>query len=294
MEVPLMLIPLRVGIRLTSKWNNLWHKLMAVYPKLRIDLMETDLDVGAEDYVGASILSALFTALLVGGLIYTLMTAVGTEQQKVISMTLMVFTLILGLFLFVLLSYPGILAGKKAEQIDRDLVFALKDMLLEVSSGASAYTALTEVAHSGYGSISHEIAKVVKKANVGVPVEDALEELAIHTRSEHLKNSVWQIINALKSGSSLEGILRELVKDLTMEQKMKIRNYAQELNVMVLIYMLFAVVMPTIATTLIIVLGPFLGVELGPKIFYIMIPVCFFVQIALMEFIKSRRPVVYV
>jgi len=289
-----MLIPLRVGIRLTSKWNNLWHKLMAVYPKLRIDLMETDLDVGAEDYVGASILSALFTALLVGGLIYTLMTAVGTEQQKVISMTLMVFTLILGLFLFVLLSYPGILAGKKAEQIDRDLVFALKDMLLEVSSGASAYTALTEVAHSGYGSISHEIAKVVKKANVGVPVEDALEELAIHTRSEHLKNSVWQIINALKSGSSLEGILRELVKDLTMEQKMKIRNYAQELNVMVLIYMLFAVVMPTIATTLIIVLGPFLGVELGPKIFYIMIPVCFFVQIALMEFIKSRRPVVYV
>ena len=92
----------------------------------------------------------------------------------------------------------------------------------------------------------------------------------------------------------MEGVLREMVKDLTVDRKNRIRNYANELNLMVLVYMLFAVVIPTIATTLVIVLGPFMGVNMGPRVFYIILPVCFFVQVALMEFVKSRRPVVYI
>jgi pilus assembly protein TadC len=294
MEVPLMIIPLRAGVRVSSKWRGLWARILRVYPKIKVDLIETDLDVDAEEYIGAAVLSSVVTAVLMSGFIYLLLRLVNAELSKIIFTTLATGVIILVLFIFVLFSYPGILAGKKAEKIDRDLVFALKDMLLEVSSGASAYAALTEVANSDYGIISLEIGKVVKKVNVGVPVEDALEELALKTRSEHLKNSIWQIVNALKSGSSLEGILHELVRDLTVEQKMRIRNYAQELNVMILIYMLFAVVVPTIATTLVIILGPFMGLTLGPRVFYIILPVCFFIQIALMEFVKSRRPVVYV
>ncbi|MFH1403725.1 MAG: type II secretion system F family protein [Candidatus Altiarchaeota archaeon] len=294
MEVPLMIIPLKIGVRLAGKEKAIWSRAFKFYPKLKLYLMETDLEVEAEEYIGASFISALATGLLFASLVYLLLTVLGAEQDKVLFLTGSVGLVIFLLFLFVLITYPNILAGKKAEQIERDLVFALKDMLLEVSSGASPYAALTEVANSDYGSISREIGKVVNKANVGIPVEEALEDLAVRTRSEMLKNSIWQIVNALKSGSSLEGILRELVRDLTVEQKMKIRNYAQELNVMVLIYMLFAVVIPTIATTLIIVLGPFLGIDMGPKVFYIILPVCFFIQISLMEFIKSRRPVVYV
>ncbi|MFC2163272.1 type II secretion system F family protein [Candidatus Altiarchaeota archaeon] len=294
MRIPLMILPLRQGIRLTDRWRGIWHKILKLLPKIRKDMVEADLDLDPEEYIGASILSAVLTGLTAFIIFYALLALLGADEGKILLTSVLTGGSIFLLFIVALLTYPGIIAGKKAETIDKDLVFALKDMLLEVSSGASAYSALAEVANSGYGLLSEEIETVVKKANVGVPVEEALEELALKTRSEHLKSSIWQIVNALKSGSSLEGILRELVKDLTFEQKIKIRNYAQELNVMILAYMLFAVVIPTIATTIIIILGPFMGVSMGPRIFYIIIPVCFFMQIALMEFIKSRRPVTYV
>jgi len=289
-----MIIPLEDGVRITRRWRGIIGGLVKLYPKLRIELVETDLNVEPEEYLGASIVSSAFTGLLIGVLVFTLLSALKVGLNRALSLSLMPAVLVGGLFAMILILYPGILAGKKAEKIDRDLVFALKDMLLEVSSGSSMYSALVSVANSGYGSVSSEFQKVVKKVNVGVPVEDALGDLALKTKSEHLKNSVWQIVNALKSGSSTEGVLRELVKDMTSDRKTKIRSYAQELNVMVLVYMLFAVVVPTIATTVVIVLGPFIGMDMGPRIFYIILPVCFFVQFALMEFIKSRRPVVYI
>lgn len=293
-KVPLMVIPLENAVVLTAGFRGFTGKLAKLMPKLRVDLVETGLDVDADQYLGASILNSAATATLLFLMLLSSLLLLNAGLDRALWLSTASAAAIFLLFSAVLIAYPSILAGKKAELMERDLIYALKDMLLEVSSGASIYMALNGVAESDYGEVSKEFHKVVGKANAGVPVEDALEDLAVRTRSEHLKNSIWQIVNAIKSGSSVEGILRELVKDLTVERRNKIRNYSQELNVMVLIYMLFAVVIPTIATTLIIVLGPFMGMDMGPRIFYLVLPACFTVQIVLMEFIKSRRPVVYI
>ena len=293
MKVPLMLLPLEDGARLAKRWSAVTGVIVKAYPRIRIDLVESELGVNAEGYVGASIFSSILTGAIMAGLIFLVLLALRAELSKALLLSLMPGAATTLLFAIILLIYPGIIAGKKAEDIDKDLVFALKDMLLEVSSGASVYSALVEVSRSGYGSVSVEFEKVVKKVNVGIPVEDALGELALKTKSEHLRSSIWQIVNAIKSGSSTEGVLRELVKEMTVERRTKIKSYAQELNVMVLAYMLFAVVIPTIATTVVIILGPFLGVDVGPRVFYIILPVCFFIQLALVELVKSRRPQVY-
>ncbi|MFH1055377.1 MAG: type II secretion system F family protein [Candidatus Altiarchaeota archaeon] len=293
-NVPLMIIPLENAITLTRGWRGFTSKLVKLYPGIRVDLAETNLEVEADEYVAASILCSIVTGALTAILISAVLVMLKADTQRTVSLSVITGSLIAVLFALVLLSYPRILAGEKAELMERDLIYALKDMLLEVSSGASIYSALSGVAESGYGEVSKEFSKVIGKVNVGVPVEEALRDLAVKTKSEHLKNSVWQIVNSMRSGSSVEGVLRELVKDMTQDRKNKIRNYAQELNLMVLIYMLFAVVIPTIATTLVIVLGPFMGVDLGPRVFYMILPVCFSIQLALMEIIKSRRPVVYI
>lgn len=289
-----MILPLEAGVRLTRRLRGFSRMLANAYPQLKIDLMEAYPEIEAEEYVGAALASSVFTGLFMATMISALLYAFRSELTRTLLYSAAAGIVVALVFFAILLIYPGILAGKKAEDIDRDLVFALKEMLLEVSSGSSMYSALVEVSKSGYGNVSVEFEKVVKKVNVGVPVEDALGELALKTKSEHLRNSIWQIVNAIKSGSSTEGVLRELVKDMTSDRRVKIRSYAQELNVMVLAYMLFAVVIPTIATTVVIILGPFMGLSPGPRIFYIILPLCFFIQIALMELIKSRRPVVYI
>jgi len=55
------------------------------------------------------------------------------------------------LFIFPLL--PKVQARKIAENIDRDLVFALKDMQLQISSGVPLYDAMRNVAQADYGRV---------------------------------------------------------------------------------------------------------------------------------------------
>jgi len=288
-----MFVPLETGIKISNRFRGLTVRISNFFPKIKDDLVKTDVEVEADQYTGACIISAFVSAIFVFLIMFLLLYILGADTNMAILLSAIVGTIILILLFFVLLFYPGILAGKKAELIEKDLVYALKDMLLEVSAGASLYDAIVGTTRADYGAVSREFEKVVKRSNTGVPVENALEELALRTTSEYLRTAVWQMVNALKAGSNIEGTLSEIVKDLTANQRAKIKSYAQELNILALLYMLFSVVVPTIAITLIIVIGPFLGISASPEIFYIVLPVSFFIQIALLELIKSRRPVVH-
>ena len=59
-----------------------------------------------------------------------------------------------------------------------------------------------------------------------------------------------------------------------------------------LIYMLFAVAIPTIGSVMLVILSSFAGMGLGKPFFIVFICICFFIQFVLVGFIKTRRPVV--
>lgn len=293
MRIPLMLIGKERGRFITSRLRGIAGGLGRLLPGLRLSLVEIEADIDTDEYVALSVVSAVAYGFLMSLLIFVLLVVLGAVAESAAALSVAAGLVIFILFTLLFMLYPSILAGKKAEKIEKDLIFGLKDMLLEMSSGATVYKAMVKVSKAGYGEVSREFEKAVRKVGTGTPVDDALEELALRTTSEPFRNSLWQIINALKVGSNIENTLRELVKDLTQEQRTRIRNYAQELNMMVLLYMLFAVVVPTIITTVLIVVAPFMGLGLGPEIFFVILPVSFFIQIALVEFVKSRRPVVH-
>ncbi|MBU0761531.1 MAG: type II secretion system F family protein [Candidatus Altiarchaeota archaeon] len=292
-KIPLMVVPIGSLHFLAARFRGFGGKVSKIFPKIHGDINEAGLRVDADEYIAYCLLSSGLISAAIACLLSTTIYILGAETQRILLIGTLSSTAIFTLFFLVLISYPNILAGKKAELLERDLIYALKDMHLEVLSGITIYSALNGVAKGGYGEVSKEFEKIVDKSNVGVPIDEALETLALRTRSEHLRHSIWQIVNSMRSGSSIEDILRELTLELTTERKTKIRQYSQDLNVLILMYMLFAVVVPTIATTLIIVLGPFMGVNIGVKVFYIILPLCFFIQISLVGYIKSRRPMVY-
>ena len=86
-----------------------------------------------------------------------------------------------------LLRYPRILSGKTAELIDKHLVFALKDLLLQINSGVTLYNGLVNVVKEGYGQASKELEKVAKDVSCGIPIDKALEKMALQTKSEFLR-----------------------------------------------------------------------------------------------------------
>ncbi|MFH0860382.1 MAG: type II secretion system F family protein [Candidatus Altiarchaeota archaeon] len=293
MRIPFMIVPAKSVVVRAQRWRGITCRISNLIPQLETSLKRTDVRIRAEDYISAAIINSIIWGLLFFILIYALLTVVGEGYNRAMLMSAGAFLLAFGLFLVVLLLYPRIMAGKRAESVNKDLAYALKDMLLEVSAGSSLYDAMLNIAKSDYGVVSEEFGLIVKKVDTGVPLDDAMESLALRTSSDYLRNATWQMINALKAGSNIESTLREIVRMLIDNQRNMIRNYAQELNVLSLIYMLFAVVIPTIASTIAIIVAPFLGIAAGPRIFYFILPLTFFIQIALLELIKSRRPVIH-
>ncbi len=289
---PLMILPSGISRVLAKPFYGVGNKLVALVPGIEYDLRQSDLQMSGEEYISRSLVNALFMFFLFLGLLIFLYLMQQQALFQAIRKALPYSAMIFLLFCISLFRYPKVLAGKKAEQVDKNLIFALKDLHLQISSGVTLYNGLVNVSKAGYGQTSMEFSRVAKEVSVGLPIEKALEKMVVRSKSEFLRRTNWQLINTLRAGASLEAGLRILIEDLLVERRNKIRSYIAELNLWILIYMFFAVVIPTIGSTLMIVLSSFAGFAPTPGFFIFFIFGCLLVQIIIIGFVKSRRPVV--
>lgn len=288
-----MFLPEAASKSLSKIFLGISSKIAKLYPGMKYDLEKTDLAYKEEEYIAATLLHSFLIFLLFFVLFFILLNKVQLKELNIsliqsIGYSLIIFFLIL----IALLRYPKIMAGKKAEQVDKHLVFALKDLFLQISSGVSLYNSLVNVAKSEYGIVSEEFRKVARAVNTGMPMTTALEKMATASSSEFLRRTTWQLVNTLKAGASLKGALRSVIDELTADQRNKIRDYAHELNLWSLVYMLFAVAIPTIGATLLVILSSFAGFGVTEGMFIAFIVLCFFVQYVLIGLVKARRPIV--
>jgi len=294
MRVPLMLFSLEKARKFSHRFMGTGRLLKGMTPGLDTDLIRAEMEINSDEYRFASMFSAFVWAMAFFALISFSMAYLTGEIRESLLVGFGAGLVLFVMMLIVILRYPKIISGKESEQVDKDLVYALKDLLLSISSGLSMFTALTLVSRGSYGYVSKDIRRVISQVNTGVPLEDALEELAISTPSEHFQNALWQIINTSKSGAGVEGVIRSLVDNLVAEQRSNIQKYSNELNVLTLMYMLAAVAIPTIITTLMIILNAFVSVGASDIMFIVLIIISFFVQLTIIGFVKSRRPEVHV
>lgn len=289
----LMLIPLNIGKLLSKPILGVSHNFAKKFPEMKVDLQASGLEMQDFEYIAMVIVNILFMFFLFFFLLFVLNYQVQFKPLADSLRESLLYSFGIGLLIaYALVRYPKIIAGKKAEQIDKNLVYALKDLLLQISSDVSLYNGFVNVSKAGYGLVSDEFEKVAQAINTGTPMDVALERLAVNTESEYLKRTTWQLINTIKAGASLKGALRAIVKDLTMEQRSKIRDYAHELNLWSLIYMMFAVAVPTLGAVMLVILSSFGGMGVTQGMFIAFLVLCFLIQIVLIGFIKARRPVV--
>lgn len=291
-RIPFSLIPPRPLMRVLCRMRGTTTVIASLFPSLSNDLSEADVELSAPDFVGFAFINAFAFGLFFFGLLLFLaryFSAAAISSSVAFAYASVIFVI----FFFAILLHPRVSAGKKAEQTDKNLLFALKDLLLQMSSGVLLYDAFVHVAKTDYGIVSAEFGKVARQVNAGVPLVRAMESLAKQTKSAYLKKALWQLVNSINAGSSLKSSLHLIIEELSAEQQSKIRNYARELNLWSLVYMLFAVAIPTIGGALLIILSSFGSVGVTPAFFLFFMSMCFVVQILIIGFVKSRRPAVH-
>ncbi|MEM3690353.1 MAG: type II secretion system F family protein, partial [Candidatus Micrarchaeia archaeon] len=210
-----------------------------------------------------------------------------TQQRWIFISGFLVFLVFFAFFMY----YPRVLARKIVEDVDRDLVYALKDLLLQISSGVPLFDAMVNISKSGYGAVSREFRRTVQEINAGEMQETALEKMAMRTESEFLRRTIRQMLTAFKSGASLQAALKSVIKNLQQYQYSQIKSYTYELNLWVLLFIIIAVAVPSLGITLLVILSTFGGISVTEGFILSLIVFCILCEFALIEFIKSRRPV---
>ncbi|MBN1940657.1 MAG: type II secretion system F family protein [Candidatus Diapherotrites archaeon] len=270
------------------------ERLAKVFYNLEYDLAKAGLEISSEKYLTAAFFSALVYGIAIFFFLYGLFflrDAEITAQNSVLAFAIGFAFFIV--FFLIQKIYPGIMAKKYAAGIDQSLIYALKSMLVQVSSGLNLFETMVNISRANYGTVSKEFEDVVQDISSGESEPRALEKLALKTKSEYLKRTSWQIITALRSGASLEGALKSVIQTLTAQQLRAIKNYAAELNMWILVYLLFAAAIPTLGITFLVILSAMSGASIGQEHIILMAVGAFVMQIVLIGFVKTRIPKVF-
>lgn len=311
MQILFFITPPGLARKLARPFMGLGIRLAGAFPGLGYDLKLAGSDSEEGEYVIASLMNAFLWALLMLFLTFALLYMRGSitpgdvagavsspegftgaliKHKELFAPPVAVFVM---MFIF-FMRYPRIIAGKIVESVDRDLIYALKDLMLQISSGVSLYNAMVNVSRSGYGNVSEEFAKVVQDVSTGEAQDKALEKMALRTESEFLRRTIWQIVTALKAGASLQGALASVLLALHQYQSQNVRAYIQELNLWILLYIMVAVAIPSLGITLLVILSTFGGMGVNEGFIIMLLVACFAGEFALIEFVKVRRPVLRV
>ena len=263
------------------------ESLHGFLPGMDDDLRGARMDNDPEEYLAFSVFKSLQAGLVL------LASGIGFGYMFDIDLfttgSLIVTPIVTG-FVFISIAFrPKIKAKRISRNIEKNLPYALRHMLIEVSSGISLYQAMVSVSDD-YEEASDEFEKIVSDIQGGKSQVEALEDSIARTQSQMYRRSMWQMINSIKSGANVTTTLETLVETIVEEQKIRVKNYGEDLNPFVLMYLMLAVIFPSLGVTLMIVLSSFTGMSIDATVFYGMIGGLIIFQIFFLNLIKSRRP----
>jgi len=290
-RIPIMLLPLSSMPTLGARFRGLGIKLLSFYPSIRYDLRNLGIEGPPEYFCTVAFLSSAIWAFAIAfmvGIAVSISSAF-VLPLKIIVM-LLAFMVSLLFFMVLHLAFPRIISKGIAAKIDHELIFAMRDMLIQVSSGIPLFNAIENIGNSSYPHVGLEFRQVALQVKGGGSLMEELESMAIRTQSEYLKKIAWQLVTAIRAGSNVSNTIKGLVKLLVDYQFSRFKSFNAELNFIILIYLMVAAVLPTIGTTVLVIFSVFGMLGITPEIFAGVVALGFMGQMGIIGYVKMKRP----
>jgi flagellar protein FlaJ len=169
-------------------------------------LGSTKIALSAEEYVSTALLVAVVVgiAVAVAGLFITFPLPSFLLAPLAALLTFPVLVLFL----------PRYLAGKRAEELEKVLPDALRQMSSTLRAGVSVDAALEDIAKSNYGELSREFDRVVSEVKRGRTLESALLALSRRAQSPLYDRAFHLIVEGIERGAALSSVLDSVGRDI--------------------------------------------------------------------------------
>jgi len=265
-------------------------RLEAFSPNLGWDLKKAGyLDVDAPLYISIVMYASLST-FIVSFLILPL-PIILKEGFNSSYLFLLLSLGVTALMVSYLLILPGVDIRRRSRLIDNTLEYMLKDIQIQLRSGVPLFDTIVNVSRGQYGECSKIADGIAKEVESGRSIAEVLDDVGMWSPSEYLRKVLWQIVNAVRSGSDIVKALEAISRDIRLDKEARIKMYSRELNLWSLIYMMFVIIAPSMGVTLIVVLSSFVGgTYINESLFWAILILVGLVQIVFITFLKEKRP----
>jgi flagellar protein FlaJ len=258
-----------------------FFKIIAKHlPDLKLKLTQARIDDDPEYYVKKTFMTAVFLSF---GL---MLIAFSFTKNFVV---LLFAPIILMISFFYLVRYVDMKIKKINRNIGQEIIFAGRFLIIELESGVPIYNAFINLGRN-YEVVGAFFIEIVEKVNLGTTMEDALNETINATPSPELRKILWQVLNSMKTGADVSDSLNSVIDQIVRQQQIDVKEYGRKLNPMAMFYMMVAVIIPSLGTTMFIVLATFIGFTLSLTMLLVVALLIGFIQFMFFAVIKSSRP----
>lgn len=267
------------------------------FPDLKKKLRIADMNDNAVEFL-EKVLSS--TILISAGLIVVvylffldkLQFALKTDITTFVLMAVAPIIIIPIIIFFYLMLLPDASIIRRQKEMDYEIVFAGRHIVIALKSGMPLFDTFAG-ASSGYGPVSKEFAKLVDQVVLGVPVTQAIRDTVQYNPSKYFTRMLMQIANAISSGADVGDSLESVLDQISREQMIALREYSQKLTPMVMFYMVFGIIVPSLGIVLAtVIFSAISGGTLGfsTSILIVVFFLIAIVQFLFLGFIESSRP----
>jgi flagellar protein FlaJ len=298
LRIPLLPFKTEVALNFARKFFGVSKEMAKFFPSLSYELKQAKIDLNPREYIALALFTSFFYFSLL--IFITIFLGIISNPSNILAAftptyLVMMLSLDIGvafvIFYYVIL-YPKMILMKKIRLLEKDLLYALRHLLIQVRSGVTLFNAMVSVAAGDYGLVSEEFGEAVREINAGVSEIEALENMSFRNPSLYFRRVIWQLVNGMRAGSDIAVTLREIVNGLAIDQRIEIRRYGAQLNPMALMYLMTAVIIPTLGITFLIILSSFFGLSFLPMdiLLYLILGFLVIFQFMFIGLIKIRRP----
>ncbi|MEK6808498.1 MAG: type II secretion system F family protein [Nanoarchaeota archaeon] len=261
-------------------------RISKLSPNIQYKLRQAGIEDKPAVFMKKTLITSLYMTL--GIALFLFLTFSKTKKVGII---LYLFPLVFIVTFFYLMKIPDALIKKKEKEISREIVYAGRFLVIEIESGVPLYNAFLNLAKN-YKNIGKYFKQITDKVNVGISMEDAMNEAVELTPSNDFRRILWQIINTQKTGADVSRSLSSVIEQISREQNILLKEYGRRLNPIAMFYMIMAVIVPTLSVTFMLVITSMINLEISQTFLLFISFFLAFIQFMFLAIIKFLRPAV--
>ncbi len=256
-------------------------------PELKRKLIMAKIDKEPETYIKNTFMSSFWLAITLAFAYFLFALGLGFNPLGAV----VLFFISWYILYKVLFRLVDVKIHRIAKDIDREVLFAGRFLLVKLHAGRPLISALSDAAAS-YGVANKYFKEIIHEIDMGTPLEEALERASRYSPSEKFRKILFQITNALKIGVDVTDYLEAMMDEIANEQLIEIQRYGKKLNSLTMFFMLFSIVIPSLGITLFITIISMVNVNFDLSFFLFLAGLIAFFEFFFVTIFKSIRPTV--